>query len=423
MAPAPVAAPEAAAPAAAPRQQSAPPVAQPDDPKAAIAAISRGAANPILAAATPLLVLASNLRGLPRHVDPAGLYRETMDQIRAFEEKSKAAGAQPETVLAARYALCSTIDEAVLSTPWGTSSGWSGQTLLVAFHKEAWGGEKFFLILERLLEDTARNADLLELLYVCLALGFQGKYGIQAEGRSALLEVQHDLYRRLQAARNRTIGAELSPRWKGVEDRRNALVRYVPLWVVAAIVLAIIVSAYIGLRVSLSSKAEGVHAALVEFGREAPAVPSAPPPNWQRLKELLAPEEQQGLLRVEERADSAVVILQGEGWFASGSDQVAEGRKPVLERVTAALNEVQGSVEIVGHTDEVPVKSLKFADNYELSKARAESVFGWISLSINNPGCCMRDGVGPSRPIAPPPFDAAKRAQNRRVEIVVRAGG
>lgn len=397
--------------------------AAPEDAQNAIAAISRGAANPILSAATPLLVLASNLRGLPRHLDPPGLYRETMDQIRAFEERAKAAGAQPETVLAARYALCSTIDEAVLSTPWGTASGWSGQTLLVAFHKEAWGGEKFFQILDRLLEDAARNADLLELLYVCLVLGFQGKYAMQPEGRSALIEVQHDLYRRLQSARGRAIGAELSPRWKGVEDRRNALVRYVPLWVVAVLVIALVVAVYMGLRIFLSSKTDALHASLVGFGREPSAVATAPPPNWQRLKQLLAAEEQQGLLRVEERPDSAVVIIQGEGWFASGSDQVSESRKPVLERVTAALNELQGSVEIVGHTDDVPVKSLKFADNYELSKARAESVYGWLSLGINNTGCCMRDGVGPTQPIATAPFDSAKRAQNRRVEIIVRAGG
>ena len=74
----------------------------------------------------------------------------------------------PETVLAARYVLCTFLDEIVLGTPWGSESVWSTQSLLSSFHNETWGGEKFFLILDSMLQDPAGNINLIELMYVCL---------------------------------------------------------------------------------------------------------------------------------------------------------------------------------------------------------------------------------------------------------------
>ena len=128
--------------------------------------------NPLVQAASPLLLLAGQLR---RHLavgDVAGLRRHALDEIRRFEERRAAAGVPSEVVLAARYALCATLDEAVLSTPWGAQSEWAQQSLLVALHREAWGGEKFFDMLDRISPDPARHIDLLELQYLCLAVGF-----------------------------------------------------------------------------------------------------------------------------------------------------------------------------------------------------------------------------------------------------------
>ena len=62
-------------------------------------------------------------------------------------------GVANEIVLAARYVLCAALDEAVLSTPWGAQSEWAQHPLLVALHREAWGGEKFFEMLDRVSTD------------------------------------------------------------------------------------------------------------------------------------------------------------------------------------------------------------------------------------------------------------------------------
>ena len=86
---------------------------------------------------------------------------------------------------AARYVLCAGLDEAVLSTPWGAQSEWAQHPLLVALHREAWGGEKFFEMLDRISTDPARYLDLMELQYLCLALGFGGKYQVHERGPRA----------------------------------------------------------------------------------------------------------------------------------------------------------------------------------------------------------------------------------------------
>lgn len=130
-------------------------------------------ANALLQAAVPLLVLAGRLRGQIAQTDIETLRRQTSQEIRAFEERARQGGIPAEDALAARYALCTVIDEAVLNTPWGAQSNWAGQSLLVTFHRESSGGEKFFQILDRVMTESQRYITLLELLHVCLALGFE----------------------------------------------------------------------------------------------------------------------------------------------------------------------------------------------------------------------------------------------------------
>ena len=92
------------------------------------------------------------------------------------------AGVVAEDAIVARYVLCTFVDSAVLNTPWGAQGDWAGQSLLVIFHKEVSGGEKFFSILDRLRSNPSRYIDLIELVYVCLALGYEGKYRHDPQG-------------------------------------------------------------------------------------------------------------------------------------------------------------------------------------------------------------------------------------------------
>jgi type VI secretion system protein ImpK len=246
--------------------------------------------NPLVRAASPLLLLGGQLRGSTSPLDVDGLRRHALDEIRRFEEHARGEGVANEVVLAARYALCAHLDEAVLSTPWGSQSEWAQHPLLVTLHREAWGGEKFFEMLDRVSADPSRYLDLMELQYLCLALGFGGKYQVLERGHERLASIQQDLYRRIRGLRSAS-PPELSLRWRGLEDRRNPLIRYVPWWVAGAAALAVLAVAFTFYYANLASLAAPVQTELSRIGTEDFSRPVTAPARGPRLKQLLEPEE------------------------------------------------------------------------------------------------------------------------------------
>jgi type VI secretion system protein ImpK len=368
-------------------------------------------------AASGVLLLAGQLRNTVSVPDVAGLRRHALDEIHRFEERARSAGVANETVLAARYALCATLDEAALSTPWGAHSEWAQQGLLVSLHREAWGGEKFFEMLERISHDPERHIALMELQYLCIAVGFAGKYRVLDRGDSRLAEVRQALYRRIRNHRG-AAPAELSLRWRGLEDRRNPLIRYVPWWVVGAAALAIVAVAYAFYYTRLGSAASPVHAALAQVGLEAFDAPAKPSTVGPTLKQLLASDEARGMVSVEDRDGRTLITLLTPTLFPSGSATLNPEVEPTVRRVAEAIDRVPGRVLVVGHTDDQPLRSLRYRDNFDLSRERAVSVVKVLQPAISNPARVEWSGVGSSQPRYRPESDPGNRARNRRVEIV-----
>ncbi|MEA5124932.1 type IVB secretion system protein IcmH/DotU [Xanthomonas floridensis] len=379
--------------------------------------------NPLVQAATPLLLLAVQLRHSAQLPEVARLREQVMAQIRRFEQRAHQGGAPVEAVTAARYVLCALLDEAVLNAPWGERSGWSQKTLLVIFHSESYGGAKFFQILERLCADVRRHLDLIELMYLCLALGFVGRYQIEAGGLARLGEIQDDLYRRIRAERGAAPDS-LAPRWRGVEDRRR-LGRFLPLWAAALVGLSVLVVAFVWFQTRLSTLAAPISAQAAQWGL-APATPPdatpLPPPPL-RLKQLLAAPERDGVLQVDEQPDGQTrVRLSSAAMFASGGVDVEPDQRGLIAQIAAAIDQLPGRVIVVGHTDDVPVRSLRFADNYALSAARAQAVAQLLRAQLATPGRVEALGAGDSQPLARPPQLPANRVRNRRVDILFQPG-
>ncbi|WP_264774331.1 type IVB secretion system protein IcmH/DotU [Coxiella burnetii] len=134
------------------------------------------AINPLVAACAPLLTIATQLRDQEQSPNLPKLYESLSSEIKLFEEKAHSLGYRSPVILAARYFLCALIDEIILHSPWGENSEWQRLGLLKTFQDESWGGERFFIILERSAEDADLHIDLLELGYLCLSLGYKGKY-------------------------------------------------------------------------------------------------------------------------------------------------------------------------------------------------------------------------------------------------------
>lgn len=203
--------------------------------------------NPLVTGATTLLTLVTKLRSTMKHDQVPDLHKRLTEEIKSFERNARNAGITGDTVVAARYLLCSVIDEMVLNTPWGASSGWSQHSLLSLFHQETSGGEKSFLILQKLLETPGTHLDLLELYYLCLSLGFQGKYRVMPRGNEQLEQIRENLYHTIESHRPGW-ESELSPRWEGSVKPSEYLKNYIPLWVIASVVMALLVLTYSGFR-------------------------------------------------------------------------------------------------------------------------------------------------------------------------------
>lgn len=213
--------------------------------------------NPLAGAAAALLAEAVQLRHAGQAEDLYALNRRLGDELKLFEQRALQAGLENSEVMAARYVLCTLLDEAVVSTPWGNESEWSQMSLLSRFHNETFGGEKFFRLLERLGRNPVKHLALLELMYLCLALGFEGQYRVLPRGMLELEAIRDALYRQIRQLRG-DVPREISPHWQGLEDGRRRLVRSVPGGLLALSTLLCLALLYGGFAWVLGEQRERV---------------------------------------------------------------------------------------------------------------------------------------------------------------------
>ena len=379
--------------------------------------------NPLVQIAAPLLTAAPRLRAMPRHSNPAALRASLVAAISRFEASARAHGLPNEQVVAGRYVLCTLLDESASSTPWGSSGAWSSQSLLVQFHNEAWGGEKVFQLLTRLLQNPGPQRNLLELIYVALSLGFEGRYRVLDNGRAQLDAVRERL---AQVLRDGTgaVDTSLSSQWRGVAARAPRLRDGVAMWVVAAAAAAALMLVFVVLRLTLNEQTDATFNALQALQAPKPANAAAPvalplptAAAAPRLAQLLKPDIDAGVLQVQDLADRSVVTLRGDGLFEPGSADVADRALALFGRVAQALNQVPGAVLISGHTDNQPIRSLRFPSNWHLSKERAQSVRN-VLLGAVKPERLQAEGRADTEPLADN-RSAEGRSQNRRVVITL----
>ena len=203
--------------------------------------------NPLVNAASVLIAVFEKTKQAVSHPDIGGLHQRLVNEIKSFEKRAKEQGIASEIVLSARYILCTILDEAVLNTPWGCESAWHQRSLLSLFHNETSGGEKFYILLDRLRQSPAENLDILELFYICLSVGFEGQYRLSPRGKESIEQLRGELFNIIRTHRGEYERA-LSQNWQGLGRIKNSMAQYIPTWVVASIVGAILLTSYSGFR-------------------------------------------------------------------------------------------------------------------------------------------------------------------------------
>ncbi len=139
----------------------------------------------------------------------------------------------------------------------------------------------------------------------------------------------------------------------------------------------------------------------------------------QRIAEALSDVIADGLLQIE-TVNQTIIIRVKEQSFGEGTDFVADAYLPILDRVRDLLVTVPGSISVEGHTDNVPIATARFRNNWLLSSARALSVAEYLWAAPEMPEDRFTIvGHGSTEPIASNETPEG-RATNRRVEIIVR---
>ncbi len=113
------------------------------------------------------------------------------------------------------------------------------------------------------------------------------------------------------------------------------------------------------------------------------------------------------------------IILTGDLLFDLGESELSEDASSSLQKIVEVVRHTPYMINIVGHTDNLPMRSNRFKSNWELSVARASTVARFLIDEMNmNPGQFVVSGYSSNRPIAPN-TTAENRAKNRRVEIII----
>jgi len=376
-----------------------------------------GGLNPLVSLANRLLLLVPQLRAT-RHVDdPAALRNSLAQGIREFATQAATAGIGPERVMAARYVLCTMLDEAAADTPWGGSGVWAQHSLLAIFHNETWGGEKVFQLMARLAEKPDANRDLLELIYCALVLGFEGRYRVIDNGRAQLEAVRDKLAQIVRQQRGEYAPA-LAQHWQGQPATKRVGLSWLPLLAFIAVVALLLVGVYLGMLFSLGSRSDPVFADIQGLRLTPPTaavVQAAPKP---RLAQFLQSDIKGGLVAVRDEVDRSVVTIRGDGLFAAGSATLVPEREALLGRIGDSLSQLGGNVLVTGHTDSQPIRSARFPSNWHLSEERAKSVRELLISRKVTAERVRAEGRADGESLAPNDTPA-NRALNRRVEVTL----
>jgi len=335
-----------------------------------------------------------------------------VQELHDFQAVCERASIRREHILAARYSLCTALDEAANATKWGENT-WSSNSLLIQFHGENGGGEKVFQLLGRLVNSPAEHIDVIQVIYYLLSLGFRGRYRNATDGDMQLRTIRQRLYDLIRQHRGE-VPRELSLHLRPAPAGRFPLQRSIPVWLSAAVLGLAAFGLFAWYKYQLLLRTHDLEQEIRAIGNITPP----PPPKTWRLAELLKDEIARGVVSVREDDRHSAVSFRGDDMFSGGQAEVSGKVLPLLDKVAAEIGKVPGKVTVIGHSDNVPIRSARYPSNQALSEERAATVSEYLAGKGVSKGRIEAIGKGDTEPLADNGA-VTGRAKNRRVEIVV----
>jgi type VI secretion system protein ImpK len=202
------------------------------------------------------LMLVLQLRAAKEFGDATVLRRRIKDLFDRLERNTKRAGIEFEDVQMAKFALVAFIDETIIGSQWSQKDAWLALPLQLELFNRYDAGEEFFVRLDQLRQRPQANVDVLEVYYLCMVLGFKGKYQLQETERLRLLI--EDTYNDLRRAAGGRVAEILSPNGKRRDEIAEVVTKEIPLWVIGVTAAAVGFLFFIIMTLFINGSAETV---------------------------------------------------------------------------------------------------------------------------------------------------------------------
>jgi type VI secretion system protein ImpK len=155
--------------------------------------------NPLMNLCMPLFDVLGLIRSEAALSLPEDLADTLYQNMKTLEHEAVENQIPGQVVTEVQYAMAALIDEAIMLSQWPGRFHWADRSLQFRLFGEHLAGVNFFVRLEKIRQSGENNLSLLEVYYVCLQLGFQGKYALsqQEELKSMQVDIKNqiDLYR------------------------------------------------------------------------------------------------------------------------------------------------------------------------------------------------------------------------------------
>ena len=205
----------------------------------------------------PCLSLILKLRDSDQFGDGDLLRSRILDMLKQAEQKALMDAIPTSDISDARFAIVAFLDEVILGSNWDQRGLWVTNPLQVELYGNAVAGNEFFERLERLKADASFRKNALEVYYLCLALGFKGKFHMSGSGgEHKLLMLIDDTYARISAVSNDR-AQTLAPHGLPHDQTVTEIKRNVPSWVIMVAAAGVGLIVYVVFSISMGRSLQG----------------------------------------------------------------------------------------------------------------------------------------------------------------------
>lgn len=183
-----------------------------------------------------------------------------------FERNARRLNVSAEDVYAAKYAFCAALDESILSSELSIREVWERAPLQLLLFGDQLAGENFFKELEQVRHRGQASVQTLEVFYMCLLTGFQGKYIL--EGKEKLNYLIATLDKEIAHLKGKR--AQFAPHWKSPDNIKHMMKAEIPMWIIGAALAFLGVSAFVGLNWLLAQHTNGMLGSYFDVVKLAP---------------------------------------------------------------------------------------------------------------------------------------------------------